>query len=102
MTTTQNFTRAQYLNNECTHEQYYTQFVTPHIISVVKDNIGINIIKKALQENENLNSIPLTRWDAVSMAIRNSATADALRNAGDYPTLAGSTKFETGATSAMQ
>lgn len=83
------YTRQQYLNGECSHEQYYNQFITPYLLDHVKRSIGIAAIKKALTINENLNSIPLERWDGLAISAKNSTTQEAMRKAGDYPTLAG-------------
>jgi hypothetical protein len=89
MTTTQAYTRQQYFTNECTHEQYYGQFITPYIMQVVKEQIGLQNIKNALTAGDNLNSIPLTRWDALATSIKSNTISEAFRKAGDYPTLAG-------------
>ena len=33
------FTRQDYLNHKCTHEQYYSQFVTPGMLKVLSDTV---------------------------------------------------------------
>jgi hypothetical protein len=87
-TTTQiKFTRQDYLADKCTHSEYYGQFVTGEIKQRVMSYIGIENIKKAINEgDEHLNTIPLRKWDAIAVPI---IGGNLLREAGDYPTLAG-------------
>lgn len=91
METITKFTRAQYLNKECTHEQYYNQFVTPAIKSLVKNLFGIDQLKAAYETNPNLNSIPLGKWDAMQQYIgRGSYILNIpMKEVGDFLTLAG-------------
>ena len=65
------FTRKQYMGKECTHREYYGQFVTPHIVDSVADQIGRDILRYSTDEH--LNDIALSRWDNVFL------TQDALR-----------------------
>ncbi|AXH72677.1 MAG: hypothetical protein [Caudoviricetes sp.] len=58
------FTKDQYMKHECTHEEFYGQFVTPHYISVVKSSIGIDNILKSTDEH--FNDIPLKKWDMIA------------------------------------
>ena len=49
------FTRTQYMNKECTHDEYYSQFVTELTLSFVRNRIGI---PKLLESNDvHLNDI---------------------------------------------
>jgi hypothetical protein len=57
-------TRKQYLNDEISHSEYYAQFITDTMISNVKNNIGIERIKKS--KDEHFNDIPLKEWDALN------------------------------------
>ena len=86
-TTEIKFTRAQRLANECTHEQYYNQFVNPVIISRVEQYIGKDKIIAALATEKGLNSIPLATWDGVANNLYNVSAK--MKEAGDYLTLAG-------------
>ena len=80
----QTFTRHQYLTNQCTHREYYAQFVTPDCKARVKSNIGMD--RLLASTDPNLNDIPLGEWDRLAFGIM---PADALRAAGDYATLGG-------------
>lgn len=76
-------TRQQYLNNECTHREYYAQFVTPEYIQYVVSRIGAKELMGATDEN--LNSISLKKWDMLGAPI----CKQKLIEAGDGLTLAG-------------
>lgn len=87
MTHPQTYTRQQYLNKECTHAEYYNQFVNATIISRVKQYIGEDRIKEAIKTDENLNNIPLAKWDIVANNLYDVSAK--MKAAGDYLTLAG-------------
>jgi len=57
------FTRQDYLDNKCTHREYYAQFVTLYIKAMVSNFIGINHIKASMDEH--FNDIPLGLWDTL-------------------------------------
>lgn len=80
------FTRQQYLNKECTHRQYYAQFVTQGIIDRVLRGIGKEKIINSTDEH--LNDIPLQKWDCLLPTFP-SSIANKMRECGDHPTLAG-------------
>lgn len=80
------FTRKQYLNGECTHEQYYEQFVTDQIKDLVLRVFGRAELTEAYQKDPNLNNIPLYHWDNLA---RHVNCGKAMKPCGDYPTLAG-------------
>jgi hypothetical protein len=63
------FTRAEYMNHDCTHRKYYGQFVTDSILSYIKVIIG----ERALLESkdEHLNDIKIKLWDDMHYSIRN-------------------------------
>lgn len=86
-TTTQTFTRQQYLSGDCTHEQYYSQFVNSTILSRVEAYIGKDKIVEAMQTEKGLNSIPLAKWDMAAQNLFD--VSKKLKEAGDYLTLAG-------------
>lgn len=58
------FNRKDYLEKRCTHDEYYSQFVTRRLIYYVKKYIGDDRIKKSTDPY--FNDIPLSIWDAMS------------------------------------
>lgn len=81
------FTRQQRLNNECTHEEYYSQFVNDTIKARVLQYISENKIKKAFESDKCLNSIPLSVWDSIALNLFD--VSNKMKLVGDYLTLAG-------------
>lgn len=77
------YTRQQYLNSECTHREYYAQFITPDYIEYIVSRIGAKQLMEATDEN--LNSISLKKWDMLN----SPNCKQQLIEAGDYLTLAG-------------
>jgi len=57
------FNRKQYMNKECTYEQYTEQFVTPRELRTVKNVIGIDRINASTDPF--FNDITLRSWDAL-------------------------------------
>lgn len=55
------FTRLQFSNNECTHSEYYSQYITQEVTSVVLAMIGRNRILSSTDSN--FQDIPLETWD---------------------------------------
>lgn len=81
------YTRKQYLNKECTHSEYYQQFVTDYTKRLVSNSLGIERLKNAWNNgDEHFNSIPLGTWDNLTVFFRCDKQ---LREHGDYATLAG-------------
>ena len=78
------YARKQYLNKECTHRQYYGQFVTPATKAHVLRGIGLAELKNS--NDPYFNDIPLHKWDGLVANCPGSAT---FSKAGDYYTLAG-------------
>lgn len=78
------FTRKQYLDKECTHDQYYAQFVTPEVIHLVLVCIGEARIMGS--KCPHFNDIPLWEWDRIAPRL---SVGERLRECGDYPTMAG-------------
>ncbi len=63
------YTRQDYMDGKCTHDEYYGQFVTDTIRGLVLRNIGDRkYLSAALKKDKNLNNIPLGKWDAISEA----------------------------------
>lgn len=75
-------TRQMYLKGECTHREYYSQFVTKSIIEIVRNRIGLDAIKKSTDEH--MNDIPLKLWDSIVHAIDCN-----FKDAGDCRTIGG-------------
>jgi hypothetical protein len=55
------FNRAAYMANECTHAEYYDQFVSEGLMNAVGSAIGVKRIKESTDEH--FNDIPLQQWD---------------------------------------
>jgi len=77
------FTRKQVLNQECTHSEYYGQFVTLAHKETVLNIIGLWPLKKTAG---NMSKIDLSTWDAIKAP---AGTANKMKLAGDYLTLSG-------------
>lgn len=67
------FTRQQYMARECTHQEYYAQFVTPSIRGLVAAYIGTDMIKRSTDPH--FNDIPLRLWDSLQDCIRPAIAA---------------------------
>ncbi len=81
------FTRKEYLNRNCTHREYYSQFVTDGIKQIVKMDLGDKIIKS---EDEHFNDIPLKLWDNLgSLLVSQPFIHRRMKERGDYLTKAG-------------
>jgi hypothetical protein len=61
------FTRAQYLAGECSHQEYYGQFVNQWILTCVKGKYGVNRLIEAEKLDINFNTIPLYSWDQLNI-----------------------------------
>jgi hypothetical protein len=77
------YTRKQYLAGECSHREYYSQFVAEEVKNRVHTYIGVS--RLLASTDKHLNDIPLNLWDRLG-AVGSKARWDA---AGDYPTAAG-------------
>lgn len=77
-------TRKEYMDNLCTHNEYYGQFVTESIKEILKHRIGEDKITNS--EDEHFNDIPLKLWDDLPI---NSTTGDKMRECDDFLTLGG-------------
>lgn len=58
------YTRKDYMNHVCDHRQYYAQFVTLAVRSVVTNAIGLKVLQSS--KDEHLNDIPLAKWDSIA------------------------------------
>lgn len=79
-------TRSQYLAGQCSHREYYAQFVTPEIRAQVLARFPLKQLC-GTSDQAHLNSIPLVSWNGLTYSMRGVDTA--LRAAGDGPTQAG-------------
>lgn len=59
------FTRVQYIDHECSHRDYYGQFVTPRAENYVARMIGANRLRES--KDPHMNDIPLHLWDELDM-----------------------------------
>ena len=75
-------TREQYLNGECSHDQYYSQFVTEKIKQIVANSIGIPVILAC--KDPHFNTIPLKRWDSLEPIIKIFVNTDKIRKAENW------------------
>tara|TARA_R110000772_G_scaffold266658_1_gene389377 strand:+ start:1288 stop:1557 length:270 start_codon:yes stop_codon:yes gene_type:complete len=55
------YTRKQRLDNECSHREYFAQFVSASLPESIADSIGKDRLLKS--NDEHLNDIPLKCWD---------------------------------------
>lgn len=61
-------TRDEYVRDRLvSHDDYYAQFVTPETLRHVGWAFDTETLRKALAEDEHLNSIPLRRWDLLAI-----------------------------------
>lgn len=58
------FTRKQYLANECTFREFYGQFVDEETKKELLAVIPLDLILASTDEH--LNDIPLKKWDSIS------------------------------------
>ena len=57
------YTEKNYLDGDCTHGQFYAQFVTPeHKLKVIQ-HVGLSTLLASTDEH--LNDIPLKIWDQI-------------------------------------
>jgi hypothetical protein len=70
------------MNNKCSHQQYYAQFVNDNVKLMVKDRIGLDIIQKS--RDEHFNDIPLRLWDNCGLPY---GIKDLLKQAKDWHSL---------------
>lgn len=80
------FTRKQYMNKECTFEQYYTE-ISENLYHF-SDNFLSKVKSAIANGDEHLNTIPLSTWSNMAVPI-NPVVCKRLKDRGDTPTLAG-------------
>lgn len=57
------FTRADYMDERCSYEQYYDQFVDGDLIAEVDAALGAEICRST---DRSFNDIPMHKWDSVA------------------------------------
>lgn len=81
------FTRSDYLDNKCSHSEYYGQFVN----QLIKDSLVLRFGEEKLidsyKEDENFNNIPLGNWGYYSNHKK-------FKEFGDFYSLAGAVCIE--------
>ncbi len=55
------YTRTDYMNNKCSHHEYYAQAVNESVLDYVKQAINEKAIANSTCEH--FNDIPLKKWD---------------------------------------
>ena len=89
MTTTTQYTRKQLLAGECSHFDYYAQFVDQSTKDMVARNIGKLRIKNS--KCKHFNDIALDEWDNMAPMTQTPKYVNKLKQLGDFWSLAGST-----------
>jgi len=75
-------TRKEYLNGECTHREFWAQFVDKRVKAHVANYIGRDAIISSTDPH--LNDIPIAKWDHVGRLLLLPITFESV---GDYCTL---------------
>ena len=79
------FTRQDYLNDVCTHQQYYGQFVNSTIAGIVLRSIGEKTI--AASTDLHFNDIDLALWDQLYYAVKSNVDPEMLSLTKEQMTL---------------
>ncbi len=74
MTKVKTYTRADYMAHLCTHDEYYSQFVTANLKQFVATTFGLDTIVNS--KCEHFNDIALARWDRLVWATQAKTTAE--------------------------
>jgi hypothetical protein len=83
-------TRSMYLNEECTHSDYYGQFVDESITRIVKSTFHFTFLDNAFKADAHFNTIALVTWDSLAKSLAQiPGLGKQMRDCGDFPTLAG-------------
>lgn len=71
------FTRSDYIDGKCTHQEYYSQFVTEESKRLVIRFIGSkDFLSQKYEADNNLNNIPLHQWDAIALYYKHIGAID--------------------------
>lgn len=82
------WTRKQYMRGECTHRQYYGQFVDRETARRVLIIASPAELAQEMAQDEHLNGIPLREWDWLVSRPWPSRFKRAFENAGTFFSLA--------------
>lgn len=61
------FTQSDFINDKCSHSQYYSQYVTEGVKSALKELMGLHILMRS--KDLELNDIDLSKWGSMSYYI---------------------------------
>lgn len=61
------FTQSDFINDKCSHSQYYSQYVTEGVKNVVKELMSLHILMRS--KDSELNDIDLSKWGSMSYHI---------------------------------
>lgn len=71
------FTRRDYMDNKCTHHEYYSQFVTEETKRLVIRFIGSkDFLSEKFEADNNLNNISLRQWDSIALCNKHIGAID--------------------------
>lgn len=97
-------TRKDYVGNFQTdhaseiHRRYYSQFVTAEMKETVGVIFGLDALVESYAKCHHLNSIPLSRWDALIVSHQHLVNGDLLQAAGErYSLVSGTCIFKEAA-----
>jgi hypothetical protein len=80
------FTRKQYLDSECSHFDYYSQFVGAYVFAELA--LGISRERLMQSTDPHFNDIPLRQWDQIGVRLLNYRNfTSALKSAQEVPAL---------------
>lgn len=84
------FTRTDYINKKCTQAEYYGQFVTTGVMALTGQYFSRAQLVEAVKSDEHLNTIPLSKWDALGRVFMNNSLglSDLMKERGDFITQA--------------
>lgn len=77
------YTRTDYLNQQCTHQEYYAQFVNEGILRFIREKLGDRILNS---QNEYFNDIDLIVWDSMHIVILNLVNSKLLSDTQEAQT----------------
>lgn len=61
------FSRLDYIQNKCTHHQYYEQFLNDNIVGFVRSAFPEGVLKGS--KDPHFNDIDLYRWDRLAPVV---------------------------------
>lgn len=82
--------RTEYMNGDCSHQEYYVQLADLAGICSIPDRIQAMSCRALASGDEHLNSISLGTWDNLARPLcHDPQVKEAFQMAGDFVTLAG-------------